>query len=73
MKIYVCNDLSCAYYYDGTELYYTPFYTDDLVFDTEEFSAVDAEIVGEELATINGKEITLNELYTQVIAKLKEK
>ena len=70
MKIYICKDLDCTYYYDGEELYYAPLYTNDLVFDTEEFSTVDAEIVGEELVTIDGKEITLNELYKVVIGEL---
>ena len=31
---------------------------------------VDADIVGEELVTIDGKEITLNELYKIVIGEL---
>lgn len=72
MKIYICKDLDCAYYYDGEELCYAPFYTNDLVFDTEEFSTVDADIVGEELVIIDGKEITFNELYERIIKELQE-
>lgn len=71
MKTYICEDLGCIYQYIDGELFYAPMYKDN-TFTTEELSTVDAEIVGEELVTIDGKEITLNELYERVIKELQE-
>lgn len=75
MKYIICEDLGCAFKWgeEFNELQWCPVMKDgtlDKDDDVENWGYVDEPIVGEELVTYKGKEVTLSDVYRDVEKQL---
>lgn len=62
MKLYISNELGCAYRRNGDELECAPLMADGTL-DTDDFASVEPELVGEEPVTFQGVETNLYGVY----------
>lgn len=72
MKVIIVEDIGSAYRLnDGVlEVSYL-LKGDSIIFDMDDFSPIDEELVGDEEVEVDGKLITLSEVYEEVTKLLK--
>ena len=71
MRILVVNEFGCAYRLDGDVLEFAPLMQNGL-FDTDDFGAVEPDLVGEEKVTFRGVDTDLYGVFATVTRELKE-
>lgn len=69
-KYFVCDDLGCDFMLVDEVLHFRPH--NEFSRGDEEFYPVEPKLVGDEVVTFEGKNITLREVYKQVKKKLGE-
>jgi len=68
MKYCIREETASAYWYDNEVLMFAPLYLDGH-FDTEDGSAVDAELIGDEVPNEESG-LTFNQIYAEVYEAL---
>ncbi len=71
--IMFCPDLGCAYKWNEKwkELMWCPLFANNVLdLDADEWGPVDENVVGEEEVMVDGRKLTLSELYREVEFKL---
>jgi hypothetical protein len=68
MRIYFADELGSVYAIVNGVLQFAPMHSSE--YYAEDFSPVEPELVGEEIVTFQGKEMTLYEVYKIVTKEL---